>query len=367
MGGKRIDPARAEKVMLQVSLKPLEPFQNVGTKWKCKCLVCGDIVYPRYANIKNGHKGCLNCSNLKKVTQEVAEILLLNSGFQPLEPYTSYQTPWKSKCITCGKLVFPSYGNLKKKKMKCPYCAKNKVDEIDAINVMLKSNLQPLEPYKTALSKWKCKCLVCESVVYPKYGSVHKGQGGCTFCGRKMTGEKLKRDADESVAIMLKAGLKPLEPYIDIKTKWKCKCLKCGNIVNPMFNSIQSGSGGCNYCKKVGFNHSEAGYFYIIWNDELNSIKVGIGNPDSRPDRIKSYLKIGWQLYKKYDFSVGNQAWEIEVATLRWLRKDRKLPQHLTIKEMRKKGGQSETVCADSITALEIKKKVDQLIKGLQK
>ena len=58
----------------------------------------------------------------------------------------------------------------------------------------------------------------------------------------------LRINSDTATKIMRDADLEPLEPYIDSKSKWKCECLKCGEIVFPMFNSIRRGQGGCKKC-----------------------------------------------------------------------------------------------------------------------
>jgi hypothetical protein len=55
-------------------------------------------------------------------------------------------------------------------------------------------------------------------------------------------------DEAEAVAIMKSADFLPLEPYKLIKDPWKCKCLKCGNIVHPILNNVKSGQRGCKTC-----------------------------------------------------------------------------------------------------------------------
>ena len=47
---------------------------------------------------------------------------------------------------------------------------------------MLRSGLRPLEPYKSALNKWKCEHIKCGNIVYPKYNQIYSGQGGCITC-----------------------------------------------------------------------------------------------------------------------------------------------------------------------------------------
>lgn len=58
-------------------------------------------------------------------------------------------------------------------------------------------------------------------------------------------------DPKQAEAIMLEAGLKPLEPYGNKKTKWKSRCIKCKSQVYPTLKSILSGQGGCYPCGRV--------------------------------------------------------------------------------------------------------------------
>ena len=55
----------------------------------------------------------------------------------------------------------------------------------------------------------------------------------------------------EAEAVMLKAGLKPLEPYLNTKTKWKSQCMKCNSRVNPTLKLILAGQGGCYPCGRL--------------------------------------------------------------------------------------------------------------------
>ena len=62
-----------------------------------------------------------------------------------------------------------------------------------------------------------------------------------------------KLDSKAATELMIKAGVFPLEDYPGSAKHWKCKCLKCGQIVWPQHSSIKQnpGSGGCNPCAKV--------------------------------------------------------------------------------------------------------------------
>ena len=56
-------------------------------------------------------------------------------------------------------------------------------------------------------------------------------------------------DENQAIAIMRAADFEPLEPYKLIKTPWKCRCLRCGNITTPILNNVKSGHGrGCVTC-----------------------------------------------------------------------------------------------------------------------
>ena len=124
---------------------------------------------------------------------------------------------------------------------------RNKPDLVKIMQVMKKAKLKPLEPYKAALTKWKCLHIPCGNIVYPKYNWIQQGQGGCNTCRYIKSGNSNRMPEKEAVAIMLKAGFKVLEPYKNANAKWKCKCLTCKSIVFPMLTSVQGGH-GCYQC-----------------------------------------------------------------------------------------------------------------------
>jgi len=60
-----------------------------------------------------------------------------------------------------------------------------KLTHEQAASVMRAAKLEPLDPYPGNKEKWKCKCLLCGQIVFPRFGSVSRGQGGCRDCGMK--------------------------------------------------------------------------------------------------------------------------------------------------------------------------------------
>ena len=72
-----------------------------------------------------------------------------------------------------------------------------------------------------------------------------------------------KADSKKAEAIIRRAGLKPLEPYVDSKKPWKSKHLKCGRIVSPTYNAIQRGQGGCIFCAGLAVDPKDAKKLFI--------------------------------------------------------------------------------------------------------
>jgi len=353
---RKIDQKAAIAIMVKVKLKPLEPYKGAGSPWICKCLICGNITSPSLHSIKKG-SGCKYCSGNAKLNPESAEKVMLKAGLKPLEKYKNSSHKWKSRCLKCKKIVNPTYSAIQHGQGSCVYCAGNKIDEKDAIKIMLASNLKPLEPYIKNSRAWKSRCLKCKKIVSPTYSAIQQGQGGCVYCSGK------KVDPSDAVKLMLKAKLKPLESYKSHNTKWKCKCLNCGKIVFPRYDSVKTGQGGCRYCANAGINMNTRSYLYLITHQDLNSHKVGMGNHKKLNDRLGKFNKDGWKTFKVWEMKTGSQAIDIEAEVFRILRKDMKLPIHLTKAHMSKTEGHTETVNADSITLIELERIIKRVIK----
>jgi hypothetical protein len=188
---------------------------------------------------------------------------------------------------------------------------------------------------------------------------------GCDYCGRKEVARKLGKNEKEAIEVMMLSNLQPLVPYRNALTKWKCKCLKCGNIVYPKYGTIQQGNGGCSTCADKGISLTEPSYLYVMQHDEMGALKIGIGNQSSKPDRISQHTRLGWKLLKKYEFSTGQKAEILETKILKWIRKDLKLGPYLSKDTM--KNGHTETTDLDEIDLPSLYRKIDETIeKGLR-
>lgn len=367
---KKLDLTFVEGVMLKAGLKPLEPYKNSKTPWKCECLKCGKVVSPTFNNTKTKERiGCVYCNS--RVTDPRDAIQRMNENkLIPLEPFVSGRKPWKSKCMVCGAIVNPILHDIRRGYGGCKKCGIKKQALMtrmpikDALSIMEAAKLRPVEPYSRSNKPWKSECLVCGAVVAPTLSSVRSG-ASCRVCAFKKLAKNQRLPEDEAINRMLKAKLQPLEPYVNSSQAWKSLCLVCGEIVRPHLTSISKG-GGCFYCAVAGIQMSKPSYVYLISNDDLNAHKIGIGNKRKNRDRLRKFMNKGWEPYKVWEFNTGAEALKVEKAVFKILRKDLKLPVYLSAEQMPVTGGETETIDSDSISLVQLEKIVNEVIKYLK-
>lgn len=357
---KKISSKVAEQIMLKVGLTPLELYVNSHYKWKSKCNRCNEINFRSLKSVKKHKNGCVYCAG-KKVNPDKAVQWMRDNELEPLISYPGGNKPWKCKCLKCGRTVTPSYKSPRqKKKPACGYCSKVRVDVSEVIEKMLKNGYEPLEPYVNSMTPWKCKCLKCGQIGYPRWSQIQWYDSKCQYCiGNKITDK-------QAITVMKKAGYLPLVPYVSSKSKWKSKHLKCGNVVMPKLNTIAAGMGGCRNCSIIGFEVNKSSYVYFLSHSVYKSFKVGIANKDSQPNRLLTHKKSGWEIVQIFKFESGWDALEMENIFFRWLRKDLRIPPHLKIEQM-KQGGWSETFSQEHISSAITKKKLNSISKKLSR
>ena len=354
--GAKVDPAIAVQAFLALDIQPLEPFKTSHSKWKSRCLRCGNEVSPSYHEVRQGSGGCKYCApnfvNLPRINQ-----VMTKAGLEPQEKYPGSRAPWRVKHINCGRIFKVEYANIRKAGS-CRYCAGVAVIPKEATAVMKTLGLSPLVAYPGAKKPWKCRCVVCKRIVYPTYGSSSTRGSGCIYC----TGHKV--DAKDAKRLMVENGLTPLESFPGAAKKWKCRCETCKRVVTPMYTSIQGGQGGCRFCADWGIDYAASGYIYLMTHKELSAHKIGIGNSvrSRGRSRISQHEKKGWKLYKQLNFEVTDDAYFLEQDILKWLREDKGLSVYLSEFEM-PQGGYSETVDATEIELVTIWAKIEKLSK----
>ena len=288
-----ISPREAMMIMKKAGLKPLIKYPGYDKPWKSIHINCNLVVNPRLHTVKAGGGGCKKCGWSKSAStritpSEIAREEMIAAGLKPLVLFISVRKPWKSRCLTCNKVVSPQLGSIRAGRGGCKYCSGNVLRTNEqAVAIMLDNNLQPLEKYVNALTAWKAKCIKCGHIVSPKLGAITGGQGPCIYCAGK------KVDPREAKKIMLAANLKPQEPFKSVRKPWKCLCLTCGNIVAPQLASVLKNGRACSYCSDTGFDTAEDGYLYFLHQPDWGMYQIGITN---KPDnRLKQHELLGWE------------------------------------------------------------------------
>lgn len=106
---------------------------------------------------------------------------------------------------------------------------------------------------------------------------------------------------------------------------------------------------GCPGCSGAGYDPTKAGLFYVILNQHLGAMKVGITNPDSKSDRVKGWVDSGWQVLFTHE-SDGRLIQSLELQMKRWIRYDLSLPSYLSKQDVGAMRGASETFSAEAVS-----------------
>lgn len=218
--------------MAAAKLLPLEPYPGKGTlPWRSRCLQCGQEVSPSLSSVRNNGGGCRPCglkksAKTRSVNEDEAIEVMKAGGAIPQIPYPGANKPWPSVCVKCSKNISTQYGSVKAGRSACIYCAGKKIDPQDAMESMKKFGYAPLTKYPGSITPWESIHLICGEKVTPRFTALQMGRGGCVKCGYQATKEKQMGDHEVAKALMLKAGLEPLEEYPGANRPWRCKWLE---------------------------------------------------------------------------------------------------------------------------------------------
>lgn len=246
----RISSEDALESMIAAGLKPIVPYINSETPWECECLKCGEIVSPSLHSIRSGQGGCGYCVGKKVNPRKVIEFMR-SKGFEPLEDYPGSKSEWKCRHISCGSIVYPKYNRVQQGSPNsgCRDCSSNYVDPKKAEEMMIAAGVIPQEPYPGKGKPWKCLCTRCNQLINSSYAGVRDGGRGCKGCSNRATAVSRRFSDAEVREIFLKVNLEPIEKYTNTDAPLRCKCNKCGEFPSPTFTAIRAG-GGCRYCSE---------------------------------------------------------------------------------------------------------------------
>jgi hypothetical protein len=328
---KKNDPTVVREVMLNAGLEPLEPYQNALTKWKCKCLGCGDIVYPKYNQIQQGVGGCNRCgtkrgSNKIKKDSELAIQMMNDADLEPLENYVNSKTKWKCRCLSCGDIVYPKLNGIQSGEGGCYKCGmktagvSNTLDSEQAIQRVKAAGFTPLEPYTNAITKWKMRHNFCNSIVYPKLNNISSNSSktpGCAVCAGKQV--QVGLNDLQTIYPSLSAEALDWDPTTvtagsNLKKLWRCGE---GHEWKAPIAERTSGH-GCPSCAQSGFDPNKDGWLYFLSHPDWEMLQIGITNvPD---DRLSTHRRLGWEVLELRGPMNGDLARQWETDILRMLR-----------------------------------------------
>ena len=327
---KRIDPQFAEEQMIAAGLQPLEPYRNAITDWRCKCLNCNQIVVSRYNRVQQG-SGCPRCAAVNaglnlRLSEEIAVAKLSEYDLEPLEPYLKSDVKWKCRCVTCGDVVYPKLKNLQRGDGGCYKCGmkkagvSNTLDSEQAIQLVKAAGFTPLEPYTNALTKWKMRHDLCDSIVYPRLNSISNKltkTSGCAVCAGKQ----------------VEVGLNDLQtthPLISIEAiQWDPTSLTSGSNQKKLWRCSEghewkarvaerTSGHGCPSCAQNGFDPNKDGWLYLLNHPDWEMLQIGITNfPD---DRLATHERLGWNVLEIRGPIDGHLTQQWETAILRMLK-----------------------------------------------
>ena len=105
-------------------------------------------------------------------------------------------------------------------------------------------NFAPSVPFMGVHRAWAGVCLACGNPVAPRLAGAGR-QGCCPYCAENRL--------DDAIVLgkMLAVDLVPLDPYPGPLKPWRCRCLRCGAVVTPKYNSVDQKGSGCEACGRV--------------------------------------------------------------------------------------------------------------------
>ena len=160
-------------------------YGKIKQKYKFQCAK-GHLFEDIYNNMKSRNTFCSECDGrtIKKYLSDQEALEIMNKfNLQPIAPRPRLVSQgWPSICMVCKEEVSTSLQHLLDRGSPCKYCSGFAISEKTVRQVFAKAKLQPIDPFKSGTSPWKSKCLVCGSIVNGRYSNLIKGQSGCRTC-----------------------------------------------------------------------------------------------------------------------------------------------------------------------------------------
>lgn len=135
--------------------------------------------------------------------------------------------------------------------------------EEEIYSILRGDQLLQVGPYLGAGKPIECKCLECGRTVSPRISSIKRGHKGCKFCAARDRSQNRKIPDDSARAVMIQAGVNPLEPYTKTSHPWRSECLTCGEEVSPQYANVIQGHKACKFCAGKAISEVKATSIYL--------------------------------------------------------------------------------------------------------
>lgn len=194
--------------------------------------------------------------------------MMREADYEVLEEYPGSASPWRARCLVCGRESTPTLNNVRHRGSRCRLCAHDRdrerlrsmsaeagavaaaasrVSESQAAAEVTAAGFTPLEPYPGGMHvPWKCRHEPCGVETRLRVAALRQGRSGCWTCSYRT--RAVGRRIAEPEALMRDAGAEPLVPYPGSNLPWACRCLTCGEEISPRLGHVRRGSQPCAYC-----------------------------------------------------------------------------------------------------------------------
>ena len=216
--------------------------------------------------------------------------------------------------------------------------AKDKAEQ--AVEEMRRVGHEPLEPFVSVKSPWRTIHLECGEERRSTLGSIRGGGSGCYPCSRKTWKHPNQVTPEEAIAFVRSKGFEPIDEYPGYRTQWKMRH-SCGAVVTPQLGNIMNMGSGCKACHS-SFNYTEESILYLLKNTSRDALKIGVAGKDKAEQRMKDNIANGFVIVKTWTIATGQEAEDIEQEVIRHWRHDLNAPPNVKKEHMR--SGHTETV-----------------------
>ncbi len=256
----RLNADEAIRRARAAGVEPLAAFRGGARPWRCWCLTCGGVVYPRLTNLK-GQGGCKYCAQDKRVESrkkwektpegQAARKRLADARRLPAEEWMQaaerqqirwHRTPTKGRervpaeCLQCGYgasgewAIFPE--NVKAGHS-CPQCAGNLRISADVhVRLAVAKNVQWHTPPKGAKAPHPATCLTCGlgsgGQWTPIPTTLYKSKIGCPRCAAQERGAAFGLTAGDHQQRAAAVGVRWRAIPPNTGTPTEAECEKCG-------------------------------------------------------------------------------------------------------------------------------------------